>query len=150
MRTANAVLGAKHDMKLSEKLDGWINYLESIDAPDKLPSIARDYPEAWADLQKQRAVLKWLWRLSGFVIPLPIAASIFKMQPTAFHMAYNLWFFSFIVIMVVIKVSHRFWCPQCGKAFLDAYARNAHYVLNNPKSKCMHCGLLIGEPKPTA
>jgi DNA-directed RNA polymerase subunit RPC12/RpoP len=145
MRTANAELGALNTMKLSDKLDGWINYLESIDTPLEEPSVARDYSEAWEKLQKRRTLLKSLERIAIFMIFLPVIPIILKIEPAFTQTAYPIWFFLFISTLLVTKVSLSFRCPRCGKVFLHAKATDQE--LNNRKTKCMYCGLLIGEKK---
>lgn len=138
-------------MKLSEKLDGWINYLESIDAPEPPePSIARDYPEAWKKLQKRRLILKWAWRVLWTFASLLIASryyDLWVLEMPRRHLSgeTQLLLWLSISITIFIYFVSEFDCPRCNKLFSYPGVKHADRILNDPQSKCMYCGLLIGE-----
>lgn len=154
MRTAIVVFRVLTDMKLSEKLDGWINYLESLDAPKpEQPSIARDYPEAWEKLQKRRLILKWAWRVLWAFASLLIASRyydlwVLEMPRRQLSGETQLLLWLSIGVTFVIYFVSEFYCPHCNKLFQHPSVKHANSILNDPQSKCMNCGLLMGERNP--
>lgn len=138
-------------MKLSEKLDGWINYLESIDAPKPPePSIARDYPEAWKKLQKRRRLLKVSYHLLMLmVLGLILLGCVRVLLPNgeAAFQHYRIYLlipgaFGFVLGCF----GQELYCPRCEKLFNHPSTPNyIELIEGRPDAKCMHCGLLIGE-----
>lgn len=139
-------------MNLSEKLGQWIEALESIDAPKPPePSIARDYPKAWAELQNRRRTFKWIGRVMIGCLLLLIASrsySSFVLElPRGEFSNFDLLMFAVAggILIWQLTASH-FDCPRCGELFLELNSRGAESILNRSDSRCMHCSLLIGEP----
>lgn len=140
-------------MSLSQKLSNWIEYLESIDAPKpEQPSIARDYPDAWERLQKRRLILKWTWRVLWTSVSILIASrycDLWVLEMPRRHMSgvTQLLLWLSIGVTFVIYFVSEFDCPRCNKLFRYPSVKHANSILNDPQSKCMNCGLLIGKKK---
>ena len=110
-------------------------------------TIAEDYPEKWPEIQRKRLINKGIWGAVGLFLVFLIIVRIWIGAVAINQWYQSVWPFAPIigalVLVVLLYSTNQFECPRCGKTF-RSYSR--YDFLNDPKARCQHCNLQLGEP----
>ena len=136
-------------MGFSRKLSQFVRTLNELFPPEaeREPTIAEDYPEKWPEVQRKRSIQKGIWIANGLFLGLLIVARVW-FGPTAINQFYQSIFpFGPIImglaVIFALDFAQNLKCPRCHKRF---HGHSRYDFLNDPKARCQHCNLQLGEP----
>ena len=135
-------------MNFSRKLNRFVQALNETFPPnaEREPTIAEDYPETWPEIQRKRLIHKGIHIAVGIFLTLLIIVRLW-LGAAAIHQFYQSIFPLGPVIMglaliFALDFAQNLKCPRCHKRF---HQRSRYDFLNDPKARCQHCNLQLGE-----
>lgn len=136
-------------MSFSRKLSRFVQTLNDVFPPEKPrePTIAEDYSEKWPEIQKKRWMNKWMLVAIGILLGFLIVARVWLGAAAVNQLYQSIWPFGPIIVALALifalDFAQNLKCPRCHKR---SHGYSRYDFLNDPKARCQHCNLLLGEP----